>query len=152
LEGAALTPLHIRRLGLQDVQSALAIQSGSPEIAQWTSADYGRAASGEMAAWVAEVNSGIAGFLIARLLVQETEILNLAVRADARRRGVGSELLAQAIDWSKIVCAERILLEVRASNTAALNFYERHGFRIVGRRPSYYTTPAEDALLLDLPL
>lgn len=144
--------MYIRKLELRDVEGVLAIQRGSPEIAQWTAPDYERAARGEMAGWIAENDRAIIGFLVARLLVQEAEILNFAVRIDGRRRGAGSRLLAQAIDWSKIHRAERVLLEVRASNSAALSFYARHGFRTVGRRTSYYTAPAEDALLLDLSL
>lgn len=140
--------MRIRKLEPRDIEGVLAIQRESPEIAQWTASDYESAARGEMAAWVAEDARGIAGFLVARLLVQETEILNLAVRPDARRRGVGSKLLSEAADWSKIVRAERILLEVRASNLAAQRFYEGHGFGRAGRRLGYYTNPREDAVVL----
>jgi [ribosomal protein S18]-alanine N-acetyltransferase len=141
-------------LTLRDVEGVLAVQSACPEIAQWAAAEYERAAEREAGAWVAEDEAGVAGFLVARGLVHETEILNLAVRLDARRAGVGTALLQEAVSWSKVLNAERVLLEVRASNTAALKFYERQGFRTVGRRPGYYATPApvEDALLLDLPL
>lgn len=144
--------MHIRRLELSDVEGVLAIQRNCAEIAQWKAADYERAARGEMAGWVGESEEEITGFLVARLLVQEAEILNFAVRTDVRRRGMGSRLLAQAIDWSEIHRVERVQLEVRASNSAALSFYEHHGFSIVGRRASYYANPEEDALLLDLPL
>jgi len=144
--------VRIRKLEPRDIEGVLAIQKESPEIAQWAASDYESAARGEMAAWVAEEARGIAGFLVARLLVQEVEILNLAARPDARRRGVGSKLLAQAVDWSKIVRAERILLEVRASNLAAQRFYERHGFGVAGGRPAYYANPREDAVVLQLVL
>jgi [ribosomal protein S18]-alanine N-acetyltransferase len=115
-------------------------------------ADYERAAEGKMAAWVAEGDDRIAGFLVARTLGRETEILNIAVRADMRRRGVGSRLLSRAIGWSARLQAEKILLEVRESNASALSFYQGLGFRVAGRRRAYYTTPVEDALLLDLRL
>lgn len=105
-----------------------------------------------MAGWVAEEDDGIAGFLVARTLGREAEILNIAVRPDARRRGVGSNLLVEAVVWSTDLRAERVLLEVRESNTSAIGFYERQGFRVAGRRRGYYATPAEDALLLELPL
>ncbi|MDE3169605.1 MAG: GNAT family N-acetyltransferase, partial [Acidobacteriota bacterium] len=61
---------------------------------------------------------------------------------------IGNTLLRVALDWGAEVNAERALLEVRASNFAALHFYERRGFRVVGRRPRYYVSPVEDALLL----
>jgi [ribosomal protein S18]-alanine N-acetyltransferase len=144
--------LRIRRLALRDVDGVLALQSSCPEIARWKAFDYEPVARGEMMGWVAEDEDGIAGFLVARALVHETEILNLAVRLAARRRGIGSKLLAEAVNWSRSLRAERTLLEVRTSNLAARKFYEHHGFRAVGRRPGYYATPAEDAVLLDLPL
>jgi ribosomal-protein-alanine N-acetyltransferase len=99
---------------------------------------------------VAEDERGIAGFVVARQLVGETEILNFAVRADSRRKGTGTALLQQALERSKSFGAETVILEVRASNLAAIRFYERHGFVVAGKRPRCYTAPIEDALLLNL--
>lgn len=143
---------RIRKLVPGDVPGVLLLQSSCREIAQWTAADYKQVAGGDMAGWVAEEDDGIAGFLVARTLGREAEILNIAVRPDARRRGVGSNLLVEAVVWSTDLRAERVLLEVRESNTSAIGFYERQGFRVAGRRRGYYATPAEDALLLELPL
>ncbi len=63
----------------RDVEAILAIQAVSPEIAQWTMWDYERVAQGEMAGWVAEEAGEVIGFLIARQVVSDMEILNLAV-------------------------------------------------------------------------
>jgi [ribosomal protein S18]-alanine N-acetyltransferase len=136
----------------RDVDAVLTIQAACPEIAQWSAWDYESVARGEMMGWVADDERGIAGFLVARKLVGETEILNFAVRADFRRQGTGTALLAQALKWSESVGAERVILEVRASNLAAIRFYERHGFVVTGKRPRYYAAPIEDALLLNLSL
>jgi [ribosomal protein S18]-alanine N-acetyltransferase len=144
--------VRVRKMVTGDVQAVLALQSACREIAQWGAADYERVALGEMAGWVAGEGDGITGFLAARSLGQETEILNLAVQANARRRGVGKALLEEAVNWSRSLGAKRVMLEVRASNAFALRFYERHGFRMVGRRPRYYANPIEDALLLAMPL
>jgi ribosomal-protein-alanine N-acetyltransferase len=149
LEGAFVRA-NVRRLEQRDIEGVVALQSGCPEAAQWKASDYERAARGEMAAWVAEDDAGIVGFLIARRLVQETEILNLAVRVATRRCGVGTSLLRTVVDWSKSLGAESVLLEVRATNAAAVKFYEGCGFRLVGRRPRYYADPVDDALLLSL--
>jgi ribosomal-protein-alanine N-acetyltransferase len=126
----------------------MAIQAVCPEVAQWTVWDYERVARGEMAGWVAEEAGQVVGFLIARQVANDIEILNLAVRPDARRRGVGTALLTSAIKWGGSFHAESALLEVRASNLAALEFYEKHGFQATGRRPRYYTAPVDDALVL----
>ena len=154
------------------MEAILAIQAACPEIAQWTAWDYDRVARGEMAGWVATQNSNVgaeiadedaaeligkgdvdvAGFLVARRLSTELEILNFAVESDWRRCGIGAELLTAALQWAQTFQATQAILEVRASNLAALHFYERHKFEVVGRRPRYYTAPVEDALLLTAPL
>jgi ribosomal-protein-alanine N-acetyltransferase len=138
----------IRALESHDIESVLAIQAACREIAQWTVWDYSRVAKGEMAGWVAEENGEVIGFLVGRRVTSDLEILNFAVRADDRRRGVGAELLRVAFDWGQSFQATHAILEVRASNLAALSFYERHRFEVVGRRARYYTAPIEDALLL----
>ena len=140
--------MTIHPIAPRDIEAILAIQQASPEVAQWTARDYGRMATGDMTGWVAEENAGVAGFLAARRVASDLEILNFAVRGDARRRGLGTSLLREALAWARTFQAERALLEVRASNAAALRFYERHGFQITGRRPRYYDGPIEDALLL----
>ena len=101
-----------------------------------------------MARWVAEDESGVTGFIVARQVLTDLEILNLAVRPDARGREIATQLLRQTLKWSESFEARRAILEVRASNLAALRFYERNKFQVVGRRPRYYTGPVEDALLL----
>ena len=138
----------IRSIEARDVDSILAVQSACPEIAQWTSWDYARVARGEMAGWVAEEDNAVAGFLVARKIATDLEILNFAVRPDSRQRGIGSGLLQQAFDWGKTFGADQALLEVRASNLKALRFYEDRGFRVAGRRKQYYAAPIEDALVL----
>jgi ribosomal-protein-alanine N-acetyltransferase len=140
--------LTIRPLESRDVESIVAIQTACAEIAQWTAWDYDRVARGEMAGWVAEEDSEVTGFLVARHLSSEVEILNFAVEVDSRRCGIGAALLGEALQWAKTFQAIQAILEVRASNLSALRFYERHKFEVVGRRPRYYTAPVEDALLL----
>jgi len=138
------------------VEAILAIQAACPEIAQWTAWDYDRVARGEMGGWVAtddshvgaQVAAEVTGFLVARRLSSELEILNFAVESDWRRCGIGAALLEGALQWAQTFQATQAILEVRASNLAALRFYERHKFEVVGRRPRYYTAPVEDALLL----
>lgn len=103
-----------------------------------------------MAGWVSEDERGVTGFLVAHKLVSEAEILNLAVHPEARRKGIGSQLIDAAIEWSRGLGAENVFLEVRASNANAIRFYERQGFVVAGKRPRYYSEPAEDALVLSL--
>ena len=106
--------MAVRPLEPRDVEVVLAIQAASPEIARWSRADYERVEAGEMAGWVAERISEegarepvVVGFLVARNIPPEVEILNTAVVPSARHRGVGSALFDGAIDSGAIGWAQR---------------------------------------------
>ena len=140
--------MKIRAFEHADVDAVLEVQNLCPEIARWSVWDYDRVARGEMKGWIAKEGFELAGFLITRRILQDIEILNIAVRPGARRQGAGSALLREVLEWGKSFKAEKAFLEVRASNRSAINFYTRFGFQVTGRRPRYYTAPVEDALLL----
>jgi ribosomal protein S18 acetylase RimI-like enzyme len=142
----------IRPLESRDVESILAIQTASPEIAQWKSSDYEKVAQGEMLGWIFETDAALTGFLVARRVGAEFEILNFAVTSEARRHGVGAALLDRALTHARSFAAEQALLEVRSANRVAVRFYLHHKFQIVGRRSNYYTAPDDAALLLTLRL
>jgi [ribosomal protein S18]-alanine N-acetyltransferase len=140
--------LSSRPIEEADVERILAIQAACPEIAQWTRWDYDRVARGEMTGWVAEERKSVVGFIVARQIAKEIEILNFAVSPEMRGHGIGARLLQETLTWAKAFEGTHAILEVRASNAAALRFYQRHNFEVVGRRPRYYISPIEDALLL----
>lgn len=96
--------------------------------------------------WVVEDEGTIRGFLVARFTAAECELENLVVAVAHRRRGFASQLLQSLIAAANERNVERILLEVRESNTAALALYEKLGFLLSGRRKAYYSHPQEDAL------
>jgi len=131
-----------------DIASVLAIQKDSPELAQWTVRDYEGLARGGMAGWVAEEEGYVAGFIVARQIADEIEILNIAVAPHARRRNIGTELLRVTFEWGRANHAHKAFLETRASNSPAIAFYQHHGFSAIGRRPKYYMSPPEDAIVL----
>lgn len=94
-----------------------------------------------------------AGFLLARTVADETELLLIGVRPDHRRMGIGralvEDLLRQGDD-----AATSVFLEVRADNESAIALYHTFGFSTVGLRPSYYRGKdgkVRDALTLRLP-
>ena len=142
----------IRAIESRDVELILALQGSCPEVAQWIAEDYERVANGEMSGWVAVEDPHLVGFLIARRIVSDIEILNLAVVADSRRRGIGASLLQRSLEWASEFQAENAILEVRESNLVAVQFYNRHGFKSIARRARYYANPADDALVLSKPL
>ncbi len=82
-------------------------------------------------------------------IFEDIELLTVAVAKTARRSGVGRQMMAYLTDYAERHKAERILLEVRASNHAAMGLYESFGFEKIGVRKGYYHKPKEDALLYE---
>lgn len=94
--------------------------------------------------------NGVIGFALARLVANEAELLLLAVRRNAQRRGIGKLLLDRFSAHARIRGANRLHLEVREGNHA-VKLYEDSGFALVGRRRNYYSGPdgrCYDALTL----
>jgi ribosomal-protein-alanine N-acetyltransferase len=92
----------------------------------------------------------VVGFIAARLVADELHVNNVAVREAHRRLGIARRLLETALHQSSQMGARTAFLEVRARNAPAQALYARCGFRMAGRRPGYYTQPAEDALVMSL--
>lgn len=90
----------------------------------------------------------VAGYAGLQVILDEGNILNIAVRPDCRRKGVAGKLLRVFLDFAKGNHLSFLTLEVRASNYAAIALYGSRGFRGVGRRKNYYEHPREDALLM----
>jgi ribosomal-protein-alanine N-acetyltransferase len=74
--------------------------------------------------------------------------MNVAVAPARRRQGIASALLHRLLDLTKDDALRGYTLEVRVSNTGAIELYERFGFRVKGRRRGYYTDNREDALIM----
>lgn len=95
------------------------------------------------------------GFILIRVVADEAEILTLAVRPAARRKGLGARLVRSASDRAAASGATRMFLEVAEDNAPARALYGTLGFEAAGRRPRYYPRtdgPAVDALILVLNL
>lgn len=92
----------------------------------------------------------IVGYICFWVVFEEFRLMNLAVVRSARRQGIGRELLRRALTLGRLQGATRALLEVRASNAAALQLYEQAGFRRTAAREKYYKKPVEDAVLMEM--
>ncbi len=87
----------------------------------------------------------IIGYVGMNLILGDGEITNLAVTEKFRRHGVASMLIDALCRTDGV---ERLLLDVRLSNTAARALYEKHGFAVDGVRKNFYAKPKEDAVLM----
>lgn len=90
----------------------------------------------------------VVGFCAFWLVFDEIHINNVAILPDRRGHGLGTALVRHVLAEGRRLGAGRATLEVRASNEGARRLYERLGFHVAARRPGYYTSPVEDALVL----
>jgi len=95
---------------------------------------------------------GMAAVLCGRIMADEAEILKLSVAESERHQGMGFLLLGFVLDYCRNRGVRNCFLELRASNRAARNLYEKRGFHRVGCRRNYYEEPREDAILMQLEL
>jgi ribosomal-protein-alanine N-acetyltransferase len=106
---------------------------------------------GAFAQLVREPGTGaVAGFILARAIADEAEVLTLAVDPAHRRAGAGRALVEAAAIVAAAAGARALFLEVASDNDAALALYRAAGFAEVGQRPAYYRrgAGAVDALVL----
>lgn len=96
-----------------------------------------------------DLSGKIVGFAGIMLVADEAELLNIAVSGSFRGRGIGQELLTKVLSKASQKGTQRMLLEVRKSNTSAINLYHKNGFVELGERKNYYSNPKEDAIIME---
>jgi len=140
----------VRDFRVEDAAQASEILLAAREAASWSSRGLVEFMTlpGVMAL-ISERNGEATGFVLGRMVGDETEILNLAVRAEFRRQGEGRALLRELLHRFAGAGVSRVFLEVRESNYGAMAFYEQEGFRRIGRREDYYQDPREAALVYE---
>lgn len=131
----------------------------------WTRGNFKDALDSGYQAWVARAEAGntvdhaqpnnIVGYFLLMLVLDEGHLLNISVRGDLHGRGYGRALLDRVVAMARELGLASILLEVRPSNTRALNLYGHYGFMSIGRRNAYYPAAEnrrEDAIVMRLSL
>ena len=115
----------------------------------WSERSVASELTNPLSCWlVAEVDGRVAGYIGSQTVLDESDMMNVAVHPDFRRKGIAEALvnaLAEALKQRESRC---LTLEVRASNEPAKALYEKLGFVQVGLRKNYYRNPREDALIL----
>ena len=147
--------MTLRFAGIDDAEALEAVHSRAFDRS-WTAPDIARLMQimGGFAL-ISEDVDGPTGFILARVIAGEAEILTLAVAPWARRQGVGLVLVEAAAAEAARQGAAAMFLEVAADNPAALGLYQRAGFEHAGQRRAYYAradAPSADALVLRRPL
>lgn len=104
--------------------------------------------------WVLERSSELIGYGVLSVAGGEAHVLNLCVAPAEQGRGFGRRILARLLDLARWHHADRVFLEVRPSNRAAVRLYDSVGFNEIGKRPNYYPgkKSREDALVMAIEL
>ena len=154
--------MRIRRAIPTDIPVLIALEKQSATAAHWSPEQYEATFSREGTSRVVLViedsliedarvkDAGVLGFIIGRAVSEDWEIENIAVAGAARRRGLGTRLLEEFIALARAQGAQSVFLEVRESNVAARQLYQKHAFVETGRRKRYYRQPEEDAIVYRL--
>ena len=145
--------LSIRPATATDLPAMMALEKRAATAAHWSGEQYQalfRGSDPGRVALVIQEESGLQGFVIARVQGEEWEIENIAIAGPARRRGLGTRLLGELLDLARAQGAAAVFLEVRESNQAARALYEKWAFLESGHRRRYYRDPEEDAILYRL--
>lgn len=97
---------------------------------------------------VAETEDKLTGYIIAKLVINDAQILNLFVHRDFRGQGIGSLLLEALISRLRYKEIESVFLETRQNNKIAISLYENFGFKQVAIRKDYYIKPSDNGVLM----
>lgn len=115
----------------------------------WSEKSVASELNNPLSCWlVALEGETVAGYVGSQTVLDGTDMMNIAVRADFRRQGIATALVLALIRRLKEKGSRRLTLEVRASNESAQALYAQLGFAQVGRRKNYYFHPREDGLIL----
>ena len=115
----------------------------------WSEKSIASELNNRLSLWLVALDGDtVAGYVGSQSVLDEADMMNIAVHPDYRRQGIGRDLvlaLAEALQKKGI---RGLMLEVRQSNAPAIALYEQLGFQQVGMRPNYYRNPKENALIL----
>jgi [ribosomal protein S18]-alanine N-acetyltransferase len=154
-----MSEVAIRAMEHDDVPGIAALAARVPTAPHWPITEFARLvdvsheAPDRRGAWTAAGPDGaVRAFAIASHVAGTAELEAVVTAPEHRRQGLGAQLVRAVLAWSESLDAERLVLEVRASNLDAFRLYQRLGFRQDGVRRGYYLQPAEDAILMSLQL
>ena len=94
----------------------------------------------------------VAGYVGSQTVMDETDMMNIAVHPDFRRQGIARALIAELTAKAGENKLAFVTLEVRESNAPAIALYTGAGFAPVGKRKNFYSNPTENAVLMTISL
>ena len=148
--------IQIRRMAAGDLTRVVEIAESLPGAPHWTQEAYATALNPEstprrIALVAANADdSQLLGFAVTSMVRPQAELVSIGVGGESLLSGLGGGVFGELVGELTAAGVTELLLEVRASNRAALAFYHAHGFVETGRRIGYYADPIEDAVLMQV--
>jgi ribosomal-protein-alanine N-acetyltransferase len=115
----------------------------------WSEKSVAYELTNPLSCWLVAVEDGrVAGYIGSQTVMGESDMMNVAVHPDYRRRGIAERLVNDLVESLKAFESHCLTLEVRESNDSARALYAKLGFFQAGLRKNYYRNPKENALIL----
>ena len=115
----------------------------------WSETSIASELENPLSLWlIAEEDGAVCGYVGSQTVLDETDMMNIAVHPDCRRKGIAAALITELVSRLKARGSRVLRLEVRESNFSAIALYEALGFTQLGLRKNYYRIPKENALIL----
>ncbi len=146
--GKAAEKFTIRRMADTDVEGVAQVEADA-FTAPWPPALFAEELKNPLTHYIVlEAGKKICGYAGFWLVAGEAQVTNIALLKKHQGKGWGSSLVEALIKMAEGCGADSMVLEVRKSNLAAQNLYEKLGLAVVGERKGYYMDDGEDALLM----
>ena len=115
----------------------------------WSETSVASELDNPLSLWlIAEEEGTVLGYVGSQTVLDETDMMNIAVQPECRRRGIAAALIGELVNQLRERGSHILRLEVRESNVPAIALYESMGFTQLGLRKNYYRNPKENALIL----
>jgi ribosomal-protein-alanine N-acetyltransferase len=139
----------LRDMNEADLDAVLCIER-EVHARPWTAGNFSDALRSRYECKVYEHDGQMLGYAVLLQAVDEAELLDIAIAAQHQRHGWGRKLLEELMALARRRNMQRMVLEVRASNQAAIALYRQAGFSDIGLRRDYYPAEngREDAILM----
>lgn len=140
----------IKQMKPDDIDQVIKIEESAYGDHHWTKESFLNEINNELAKYYSlySPDGQLAGYAGCWHILEEAHITTIAIAPEFRRRKYAESLLKSIIDDCYLEKIKYITLEVRVSNTPAINLYQKYGFSSFGTRKGYYQNNNEDALIM----
>ena len=115
----------------------------------WSEKSVASELNNPLSHWLVAVeDDAVLGYIGSQTVLDESDMMNVAVSPAHRRKGIAEALVLALADALREKGSVKLALEVRASNAPAITLYEKLDFKPIGLRKNYYRNPKEDALIM----